>query len=74
MNTGESILSQFNDQPSGKIEGYKTLSQFIDEALTKAKLEQRKACAEALNECDKDVSGQCIWKEEAQDKVLESVI
>lgn len=35
LTTGEELLSAFNDQPP-KMDGYRTLSQFIDEALRNA--------------------------------------
>ena len=35
-----------------------------------AKRDQRHACAEALTHCDRDVSGECIWFDEAHQAIM----
>jgi len=37
MIDGKSVIEAFNDQPTGVIEGYKTLEQCIDEAIAEAR-------------------------------------
>lgn len=66
MIDGKGILEMFNEQPTGVIEGYKTLDQHIDEALNEAKKQQRHACSEAVSSCDQDAIGECIWLNDAR--------
>lgn len=37
MIDGKGIVEKFNEQPFGEMEGYKTLDEYIDEALDEAR-------------------------------------
>lgn len=51
-------------------EGVEKAERIVAKALNSAATEMRDECAKALYTCDADMSGECIWIDEAHTKVM----
>ena len=62
------IYCEFNTQ-----DGTDKARELIRKALKEQDRDTRHACAEAVMQCNEDMSGECIWKNEARDACMNAV-
>ena len=54
--------------------GIDKAGRLIRMALKEQDRDTRHTCADAINECNEDMSGECIWKDEAHDACMNAVL
>ena len=70
----DELLEQVSACDFSNQEGINKAIVFIRTALKEQDRDTRHTCAEAVIQCNEDISGECIWKNEAHNACMNAVM